>query len=77
MKWPTMVFSPWKRQGDYKSHRNQGDREDQGEWASGSVALRKERRRCCYRRRKHVWGKVVIGSLALYDIPLYKLPEGD
>lgn len=25
---------------------------------------------------KHVWGKVVIGSLALYDIPLYKLPEG-
>lgn len=26
---------------------------------------------------KHVWGKVVIGSLALYDIPLYKLPEGD
>ena len=26
---------------------------------------------------KHVWGKVVIGSLALYDIPLYRLPEGD
>lgn len=26
---------------------------------------------------KHVWGKVAVGSLALYDIPLYKLPEGD
>ena len=26
---------------------------------------------------KHVWGKVAIGSLALYDIPLYRLPEGD
>ena len=26
---------------------------------------------------KHVWGKAVVGSLALYDIPLYKLPEGD
>ena len=26
---------------------------------------------------KHVWGKVVVGYLALYDIPLYKLPEGD
>ena len=26
---------------------------------------------------KHVWGKVAVGSLALYDIPLYRLPEGD
>ena len=26
---------------------------------------------------KHVWGKAVVGSLALYDIPLYRLPEGD
>ena len=26
---------------------------------------------------KHVWGKAVVGSLALYDIPLYHLPEGD
>ena len=26
---------------------------------------------------KHVWGKAAVGSLALYDIPLYRLPEGD
>ena len=26
---------------------------------------------------KHVWGEAVVGSLALYDIPLYRLPEGD
>lgn len=26
---------------------------------------------------KHVWGKAVVGSLTLYDIPLYHLPEGD
>ena len=26
---------------------------------------------------KHVWGKAVVGSLTLYDIPLYRLPEGD
>lgn len=26
---------------------------------------------------KHVWGKVTVGSLALYDIPLYRLPERD
>ena len=26
---------------------------------------------------KHVWGKVAVGSLALYNIPLYKLPEGE
>ncbi len=26
---------------------------------------------------KSVWGKVAVGSLALYSIPLYKLPEGD
>ena len=26
---------------------------------------------------KHVWGKVAAGSLALYDIPLYRLHEGD
>ena len=26
---------------------------------------------------KHVWGNVAVGSLAAYDIPLYKLPEGD
>ena len=26
---------------------------------------------------KHVWGKAVVGSLALYNIPLYKLPEGE
>ena len=26
---------------------------------------------------KHAWRNVVIGSLVLYDIPLYKLPEGD
>ena len=26
---------------------------------------------------KHVWGEAVVGSLALYDIPLYHLPEGD
>ena len=26
---------------------------------------------------KYVWGKVAVGSLALYDIPLYRLPEGD
>ena len=26
---------------------------------------------------KHVWGKAVVGSLALYNIPLYKLPKGD
>ena len=24
---------------------------------------------------KHVWGKAAVGSLALYDIPLYRLPE--
>ena len=26
---------------------------------------------------KHVRGEAVVGSLALYDIPLYRLPEGD
>ena len=26
---------------------------------------------------KHVWGNVAVGSLAAYDIPLYRLPEGD
>ena len=26
---------------------------------------------------KHVWGEAVVGSLAMYDIPLYHLPEGD
>ena len=26
---------------------------------------------------KHVWGEAVVGSLAMYDIPLYRLPEGD
>ena len=26
---------------------------------------------------KHVWGEAVAGSLALYDIPLYRLPEGE
>lgn len=26
---------------------------------------------------KHVWGKAVVGSLTLYDLPLYRLPEGD
>ena len=26
---------------------------------------------------KHVWGKAAVGSLALYDIPLYRLPEGE
>ena len=26
---------------------------------------------------KHVWGEAVVGSLALYDIPLYRLPEGE
>lgn len=26
---------------------------------------------------KHVWGNVAVGSLATYDIPLYRLPEGD
>lgn len=26
---------------------------------------------------KSVWGKVAVGSLAQYTIPLYKLPEGD
>ena len=26
---------------------------------------------------KHVWGEAVVGSLTLYDIPLYRLPEGD
>ena len=26
---------------------------------------------------KSVWGKVAVGSLALYSVPLYKLPEGD
>ena len=26
---------------------------------------------------KHVWGKNVVGSLTPYDIPLYRLPEGD
>ena len=26
---------------------------------------------------KHVWGKAVVGSLTLYDIPLYRLPDGD
>ena len=24
---------------------------------------------------KRVWGEAVVGSLALYDIPLYRLPE--
>ena len=24
---------------------------------------------------KHVWGEAVVGSLAMYDIPLYHLPE--
>ena len=26
---------------------------------------------------KHVWGNVAVGSLAAYDIPLYRLPEGE
>lgn len=26
---------------------------------------------------KHVWGEAVVGSLAMYDIPLYRLPEGE
>ena len=26
---------------------------------------------------KHVWGKAAVGSLALYDIPLYRLTEGE
>ena len=26
---------------------------------------------------KHVWGKVAVGSLALYYIPLYRIPKGD
>ena len=26
---------------------------------------------------KFVWGKVAVGNLAAYSIPLYKLPEGD
>ena len=26
---------------------------------------------------KNVWGNVAVGSLAAYDIPLYRLPEGE
>lgn len=26
---------------------------------------------------KHVWGNVAVGRLVAYDIPLYRLPEGD
>ena len=26
---------------------------------------------------KHVWGEAVVGSQAMYDIPLYRLPEGE
>ena len=26
---------------------------------------------------KYVWGKVAVGNMAAYSIPLYKLPEGD
>ena len=26
---------------------------------------------------KHVWGEAVVGSLAMYDTPLYRLPEGE
>lgn len=26
---------------------------------------------------KSVWGKVAVGRLAAYSIPLYKLPEGE